>query len=134
MLASQLTRFVCHTCRPPQKAARGCTSKPAQPLKLLGEVLDRCPMRGYYEDPVGYNALFQRYRWMKEGCLADPGTILDQSAVFVELSNVITMAADEASQEGRRKQEEERNASARAAKAKGPTGNRRPRSGRGGRR
>lgn len=106
MLAGQLLpQFRCHSCTAQQKKQRGCTSKPQLPMVLDGEELERCPMRGFLEDPDGYNELFLRYRWMKEGYLADPGLLPDQAAPFVALSLVITQAVDDANAEQRKKRE-----------------------------
>lgn len=119
------------------KEQRGCTQKPRLPLTMDDEELERCPLRGFYEDPVGYNDLFHRYRMAKDGFLSDPGLWPDQSAAFVELAKVIMQGTDEAQETVRKKKEREANEQRRAAAAqvpKAPPTRKPPKRGRGPRR
>ncbi len=124
MATQLLPQFKCQTCNKQAKEQRGCTSKPKLPLEMDGEILERCPMRGFYEDPVGYNDLFHRYRMAKDGFLSDPGLWPDQAAAFVTLSTVIMQASDEAQGTLQKKREREANEQRRRAAAgstpKGP--------------
>ncbi len=124
MLATQLLpQYKCHTCNKQAKEQRGCTAKPKLPMMLDGEELERCPLRGFYEDPVGYNELFHRYRLAhQQGYLSDPGLWPDQAACFVAYANIITTATDEAQDSLRKKREKEQNIERRRAAAKGPPG------------
>lgn len=65
----------------------------------------RCPMRGFFEDPEAFNALMERYRWMKAGHFPEPGLWIDQPAKLLDLMAVIDQALDDAAAEKRRKQE-----------------------------
>ncbi len=137
MLATQLLpQYKCQTCNAQAKEQRGCTAKPKLPMVLDGEELECCPLRGFYEDPQGYNDLFRRHRLAREGFLSDPGLWPDQAAAFVELSTVIMQATDEAQDTIRKKREREANEQRRAAAAKAPKASavRKPKIPRGGRR
>ncbi len=119
VLATQLLKFDCSKCGTQQKESRGCVKKPPMPIRLDGVDLDRCPMRPFFEDPQGYNLIFQQYRWMKDGLLTDPGLILDQAHRFVAYSMVITAAIDRVNEDRRAKQEQEANAQARKGRVQG---------------
>ena len=78
------------------------------PITLGEQTLDRCPLRSYFENPQAYNELFERYKWLNEGILLDPGLLPDQTYAFNEYVRVISRATEEASdmREARRQRQE----------------------------
>jgi len=119
VLASQLLPDrTCVGCT--RQVEWGCESDAALPqFQLDDEVLYRCPVRGFLEDPNGFNHLFSAYRWAKNGHFPDPGTWLDQPSGFMEAIDLIDRALEEASEEDKRRQKY-RQAAAAAASAAAP--------------
>ena len=108
VLASELLpKRRCHRCTAAQKKSWGCEKDvhPAQAVKLDGEVMLRCPVRPFLDDPEGFNAVMERYRWYRAGLLPEPGTWMDQPNKLLELFSVIDQALEDARAEKQAKQE-----------------------------
>jgi hypothetical protein len=85
----------------------------------MGMQLDRCPMRPFYEDRGSFNTILERWRWMRDGYLPDPGTIVDQSAKLLLFFRVVDRAVADIERDNQQKRERESNAAARKARMTG---------------
>ena len=94
----------CSTCTDLNKERWGCTSPPHIPDILDNEVLDRCALRPYKEQPREFSDLFRIYRYFKDGHYPDPGTWLDQSARLLTLVDIMDKAYSDASETQKRKE------------------------------
>jgi len=78
------------------------------PIAFDGEEQWRCPLRGWLEDPVGLNEVFQSYFFYREGHFPEPGTWQDQSARLLSFFQTITLAHQAADEIERERAERQR--------------------------
>jgi hypothetical protein len=110
----------CNECTDRKKVAWGCTAAPKEKLTFDGEVMDRCPLRPALDHTNAVNDLLWYYsNFNKKGVLPEPGGLLDQPAVMLEVFRVFDGAVATVDSYERAKREAE------AAKARN-----RPRRGR----
>lgn len=121
-----LPNYVCAKCTDVLKRARGCSAPPQQPVQFDGRMMERCPMRPFFEDPEHFNQLFVLYRWYSKQLLPDLGTVMDQSNRLVGYSLVIDIALDDSEREKQRKREREAKSQQSKMSARGSKQNRRP--------
>lgn len=109
----------CSSCTDQQKKTRGCEAPPPLPMMFDGQPIDRCPMRPYFEEPYWYNTLMERYRWVKDGFLPDPGLLPDQATAFLTYKLVIDLATNEADHQEQEKREKEQRMAEHRSRMKG---------------
>ncbi len=121
-----LPNYVCTKCSESMKKVRGCDAPPQQPVEFDGQIMKRCPMRPYFEDPDQFSQIFLLYRWYSKQYLPDGGTVLDQANRLVGCALIIDIALDDAERNKQRKREREARANKTKTGQKSKTTNRKP--------
>jgi len=96
----------------------GCTAPAKEKVEIEGQLLTRCPMRLFLDNPTGMSKIMWYYDNYKRGVLPVDGGLLDQPALLMEFIVVIQGAVNTIQSA----EDEEQKRKMRAAENKGRRG------------
>lgn len=85
----------CTTCTDKDKLKYGC-EKDIKPFKFDNELITRCPLHPFKENPREYSEYFQMYSYREKNIPAEAGGYWDQPAVYLDIMSEIETASSDA--------------------------------------
>lgn len=83
-----------------KKQPDGTWENPSEvPLIFDGEETYACPRQPVRENPAVFSHVFSVYTLYKKGLFLDAGAVMDQSAIYLDVMQIVDAAVSEANEE-----------------------------------